>query len=271
MPAMPTWPAGPRSWRNGSPLEALEWAGRAVCRPADVRHRVRPGRVRAHRPDRPPAPADRHIHARHRTRVPGDVRAVAAPGGALRPAHSRVSSRSCPWRARPPCTAKSCGERQPERCCHMRKVVPLRAELARVDAWITAIRRDQTPQRAGALVVEPDEKVRHRKGQPRSCAGPRSRCGHTSWSTTCRTTPCTTAAIPASGAPPAPAPSSPARTSAPGAGAARPRPSAGCMDRGPHLPPRRTLRQHFCRIQRGPSTAVSHVFVFLIYRDLPIS
>lgn len=49
-------------------------------------------------------------------------------------------------------------ERQPEHCCGMRKVLPLKAELERVDAWITAIRRDQTPQRAGALVVEPDAK-----------------------------------------------------------------------------------------------------------------
>ncbi|MCY4599544.1 MAG: phosphoadenylyl-sulfate reductase [Acidobacteria bacterium] len=49
-------------------------------------------------------------------------------------------------------------ERQPEHCCSMRKVVPLKQELARVDAWITAIRRDQTPQRADALVVEPDAK-----------------------------------------------------------------------------------------------------------------
>ena len=49
-------------------------------------------------------------------------------------------------------------ERQPEQCCRMRKVVPLKASLANVDAWVTAIRRDQTPQRAGALVVEPDHK-----------------------------------------------------------------------------------------------------------------
>ena len=49
-------------------------------------------------------------------------------------------------------------ERQPEHCCGMRKVAPLRAELARVDAWISAIRREQTPQRAGARVVEPDAK-----------------------------------------------------------------------------------------------------------------
>jgi len=32
-------------------------------------------------------------------------------------------------------------ESAPDRCCHFRKVVPLKAELAHVDAWITAIRR----------------------------------------------------------------------------------------------------------------------------------
>jgi phosphoadenosine phosphosulfate reductase len=46
----------------------------------------------------------------------------------------------------------------PDRCCELRKVLPLRAELARLDAWATAIRRDQTPDRAGARVVEWDEK-----------------------------------------------------------------------------------------------------------------
>jgi phosphoadenosine phosphosulfate reductase len=45
-----------------------------------------------------------------------------------------------------------------EACCEARKVKPLRAELSRLDAWITAIRRDQTPDRAGALPVEWDEK-----------------------------------------------------------------------------------------------------------------
>ena len=49
-------------------------------------------------------------------------------------------------------------ERMPDRCCAMRKVVPLRTELARVDAWITAIRREQTPERANAGVVEWDPK-----------------------------------------------------------------------------------------------------------------
>jgi phosphoadenylyl-sulfate reductase (thioredoxin) len=37
-------------------------------------------------------------------------------------------------------------------------VKPLRAELAKLDAWITAIRRDQTPDRAGARTVEWDAK-----------------------------------------------------------------------------------------------------------------
>jgi phosphoadenosine phosphosulfate reductase len=43
--------------------------------------------------------------------------------------------------------------REPDRCCEMRKVLPLRATLSRFDAWITAIRRDQTPERATAPVV----------------------------------------------------------------------------------------------------------------------
>ena len=48
--------------------------------------------------------------------------------------------------------------RAPDRCCAMRKIGPLRAELAGFDAWITAIRREQTPERATALPVEHDRK-----------------------------------------------------------------------------------------------------------------
>ena len=48
--------------------------------------------------------------------------------------------------------------RDPDRCCELRKIVPLRAALAGFDAWITAIRRDQTPERATAAVVEHDRK-----------------------------------------------------------------------------------------------------------------
>ena len=49
-------------------------------------------------------------------------------------------------------------EREPDRCCELRKVIPLRHELSKFDAWITAIRRDQTAQRAYARVVERDTK-----------------------------------------------------------------------------------------------------------------
>ncbi len=43
--------------------------------------------------------------------------------------------------------------RDPDRCCELRKMEPLRATLSVHDAWITAIRRDQTPERANAPVV----------------------------------------------------------------------------------------------------------------------
>jgi phosphoadenosine phosphosulfate reductase len=46
--------------------------------------------------------------------------------------------------------------RAPERCCGLRKVAPLTEALAGLDAWITAIRRDQTAERASARVVEWD-------------------------------------------------------------------------------------------------------------------
>jgi phosphoadenylyl-sulfate reductase (thioredoxin) len=47
-------------------------------------------------------------------------------------------------------------ETDPDRCCEIRKVLPLRAELARFDAWVSAIRRDQTRERAGARALEWD-------------------------------------------------------------------------------------------------------------------
>ncbi len=49
-------------------------------------------------------------------------------------------------------------QREPDRCCDLRKVKPLKQALVGFDAWITAIRRDQTPERANAQIVETDKK-----------------------------------------------------------------------------------------------------------------
>jgi phosphoadenosine phosphosulfate reductase len=57
-------------------------------------------------------------------------------------------------------------ERDPDACCEMRKIAPLRAELARFDGWITALRREQTPERANAKVVEHDRKFNLVKVNP---------------------------------------------------------------------------------------------------------
>jgi phosphoadenosine phosphosulfate reductase len=47
---------------------------------------------------------------------------------------------------------------EPDRCCELRKVTPLTRELASFSGWITAIRRDQTPERATAQIVETDRR-----------------------------------------------------------------------------------------------------------------
>ncbi|MBI3099855.1 MAG: phosphoadenylyl-sulfate reductase [Planctomycetes bacterium] len=49
-------------------------------------------------------------------------------------------------------------DRDPDRCCLLRKVQPLRGALLGYDAWISSIRRDQTRDRAAAGAVEPDGK-----------------------------------------------------------------------------------------------------------------
>jgi phosphoadenosine phosphosulfate reductase len=46
----------------------------------------------------------------------------------------------------------------PEHCCGERKVAALERALGGVDAWITGIRREQSPTRAGAQPVEWDDK-----------------------------------------------------------------------------------------------------------------
>ncbi|RKT82783.1 phosphoadenosine phosphosulfate reductase [Saccharopolyspora antimicrobica] len=49
-------------------------------------------------------------------------------------------------------------ERDPNRCCFLRKVVPLRNTLARYEAWVTGVRRVEAPTRANTPVVTWDER-----------------------------------------------------------------------------------------------------------------
>jgi phosphoadenosine phosphosulfate reductase len=49
-------------------------------------------------------------------------------------------------------------ERAPDKCCEIRKVLPLRSALHGFQAWVSAIRRDQTKDRADAQIVEWDAK-----------------------------------------------------------------------------------------------------------------
>lgn len=48
--------------------------------------------------------------------------------------------------------------REPDRCCHLRKVLPLRRALANYDAWVTGVRRVEAPTRVGTPLVSYDEK-----------------------------------------------------------------------------------------------------------------
>lgn len=50
---------------------------------------------------------------------------------------------------------------KPDHCCHLRKVVPLQSAVQGFAAWMTAIRRDQTAQRARASIVGPEPKFAH--------------------------------------------------------------------------------------------------------------
>ena len=49
-------------------------------------------------------------------------------------------------------------ERDPDRCCHIRKVEPLERALAPYDAWISGVRRDQSPSRAGLKKIQYSER-----------------------------------------------------------------------------------------------------------------
>ena len=48
-------------------------------------------------------------------------------------------------------------QRDPDGCCGLRKVEPLERALSEVDAWITGLRREQSPTRAQTPKLGPDE------------------------------------------------------------------------------------------------------------------
>ena len=47
--------------------------------------------------------------------------------------------------------------KEPDQCCQLRKLEPLRRILKNYSAWVTGIRRDQSPTRANAGLVEWDQ------------------------------------------------------------------------------------------------------------------
>jgi phosphoadenosine phosphosulfate reductase len=49
-------------------------------------------------------------------------------------------------------------KRDPDACCGIRKVTPLRERLSTVDAWVAGLRRDQSPSRADTPKVHWDGK-----------------------------------------------------------------------------------------------------------------
>jgi len=49
-------------------------------------------------------------------------------------------------------------EREPDRCCNLRKVIPLRRTLSGYDAWVTGLRRVEAPTRANTPIVGWDDR-----------------------------------------------------------------------------------------------------------------
>jgi phosphoadenosine phosphosulfate reductase len=57
-------------------------------------------------------------------------------------------------------------ERDPDRCCHIRKVEPLIRALEPYDAWVSGIRRDQSPSRTATRKLESSDRYGVWKIQP---------------------------------------------------------------------------------------------------------
>ncbi len=54
----------------------------------------------------------------------------------------------------------------PDKCCNIRKIIPLRQAIQGYDAWISAIRRDQSSVRAEAPIIGWDKKFNLMKVNP---------------------------------------------------------------------------------------------------------
>ena len=50
-------------------------------------------------------------------------------------------------------------ERNPDRCCHIRKTIPLREALSGYSAWVTGLRRDQSANRADTAIISRDSRT----------------------------------------------------------------------------------------------------------------
>jgi phosphoadenosine phosphosulfate reductase len=53
---------------------------------------------------------------------------------------------------------KALWESNPDQCCHIRKIIPLQRALAGNKAWISGLRREQSPARKNVEFVNKDEK-----------------------------------------------------------------------------------------------------------------
>ncbi len=49
-------------------------------------------------------------------------------------------------------------QREPDQCCHIRKTRPLQTALSGYGAWVTGLRRDQSPTRANTPIISWDER-----------------------------------------------------------------------------------------------------------------
>lgn len=54
-------------------------------------------------------------------------------------------------------------KRDPNLCCQIRKVIPMQEALSTKDAWISGLRRDQSPTRANTQFINKDEKFKNIK------------------------------------------------------------------------------------------------------------